>query len=85
VSRLGLCRHVRWSVICCQGGCLEDLPENVLPEEYLAHYLQVDGLYLVDIPGLMVPCQVACPRGGAPLRLGATFFGSYGDLIVGNC
>jgi len=35
---LGLCLFlVRWSVICCQGGCLMALTKGTLPEEYLSH------------------------------------------------
>jgi len=30
---------VRWSVICCQDGCLTRMPfaKGALPEEYLSH------------------------------------------------
>jgi len=28
---------VRWSVICCQDGCLMALAKGALPEEYLSH------------------------------------------------
>jgi len=28
---------VRWSVICCQDGCLMAFAEGALPEEYLRH------------------------------------------------
>jgi len=35
---LGLCLFlVRWSVICCQDGCLTAFAKGVLPEEYLSH------------------------------------------------
>jgi len=28
---------VRWSVICCQDGCLTAFAKGALPEEYLSH------------------------------------------------
>jgi len=28
---------VRWSVICCQDGCLMAFAKGALPEEYLTH------------------------------------------------
>jgi len=28
---------VRWSVICCQNGCLMAFAKGTLPEEYLSH------------------------------------------------
>jgi len=35
---LGLCLLlVRWSVICCQDGCLMAFAKGALPEEYLSH------------------------------------------------
>jgi len=35
---LGLCPFlVRWSVICCQDGCLMAFAKCALPEEYLSH------------------------------------------------
>jgi len=35
---LGLCLFlVRWSVICCQDGCLMAFAKGALPEEYLSH------------------------------------------------
>ena len=35
---LGLCLFlVRWSVICCQDGCLMAFTKGALPEEYLSH------------------------------------------------
>jgi len=34
----GLCLFlVRWSVICCQDGCLVAFAKSALPEEYLSH------------------------------------------------
>jgi len=35
---LGLCLFlVRWSMICCQDGCLMAFAKGALPEEYLSH------------------------------------------------
>jgi len=35
---LGLCLFlVRWSVICCQDGCLMAFAKGALPEDYLSH------------------------------------------------
>ena len=37
VMCLGLCLFlVRWSVICCQDGCLTAFAKGALPEEYLS-------------------------------------------------
>ena len=34
----GLCHLlVRWSVICCQDGCLVAFAKGTLPEKYLSH------------------------------------------------
>jgi len=35
---LDLCLFlVRWSVVCCQDGCLTAFAKGALPEEYLSH------------------------------------------------
>ena len=38
VRGLGICLFlVRWSVICCQDGCLMVFVKGAFPEEYLSH------------------------------------------------
>jgi len=60
---LGLCLFlVRWSVICCQDGCLMAFAKGALPGEYLSQNFD-DNTW--EDTGL-IWC-LSYPSGGAPL------------------
>ena len=69
---------VRWSVICCQDGCLMAFAEGALPKEYLSHNFDekcLGGHYAYLI--------LSYPIGGAPLIPGHYISWWLGRLIVG--
>jgi len=61
---LGLCLFlVRWSVICCQDGCLMAFAKGALPEEYLKVTILTSNVWEDT---RLIWC-LSYPRGGAPL------------------